>query len=246
MKKTVLIIEDNSTQMEMLKKLVSEVNSEAAIYTASDVQTAYQIMLEKTIDTFLVDIILDVKKPGDTSGVRFVEKIRTLPKYMFTPVLFITSLEDTTKYAYTDLNCLGYVEKPFSPERVKQLVERALYFTTDKGENVDESFCFRKDGILYPVKIKNIIYIESINHVVMVYMKRGGSLSVPYVSCKQLMEDINSSHLVQCSRNVIINKDYIENIDLANRFIALRGVAKRIEIGITFKKKIMAEYENDN
>lgn len=246
MKKTVLIIEDNQTQLEMLRRLVLEVNREAAVYTASDVQTAYQIMMEKTIDTFLVDIILDVKKPGDTSGVRFVEGIRTIPKYMFTPVLFITSLEDTTKYAYTDLNCLGYVEKPFSPESVKQLVKKALYFSTDKGENRDESFCFRKDGILYPVKIRNIIYIETINHVVIVYMKTGGSLSVPYISCKQLMEDMNASCFMQCSRNVIINRDYIENIDLANRFITLNNVSNRIEIGITYKKKILAEYGNGN
>ena len=246
MKKTVLIIEDNQAQLEMLRRLVLEVNAEAVVYTASEIQTAYQIMLEKTIDTFLVDIILDVKKPGDTSGVRFVEKVRTIPKYMFTPVLFITSLEDTTKYAYTDLNCLGYVEKPFSPESVKQLVKKALYFSTEKEEEKEEVFCFRKDGILYPVKISNIIYIESINHTVNVYMKTGGSLSVPYRSCKQLMEDMNASCFMQCSRNSIINKDYVENIDLANRLIALNGVSNRIEIGITYKKKIMAEYENDN
>lgn len=246
MKKTVLIIEDNKTQLEMLRILVLEVNPEAVVYTASETKIAYQIMLERTIDTFLVDIILDSTKPGDTAGIRFVEKLRMIPKYMFTPVVFITSLEDATKYAYTDLNCLGYVEKPFSPERVKQLVKKALCFSTEIESKKEKVFCFRRDGVLYPVKIQDIIYIETINHIVNVYLVEGGPLTVPYRTCKQLLEDIDSNVLMQCSRNVIINKDYILNVDMANRFIALKGEKKRIEIGITYKKKIMAEYIHGN
>ena len=125
MEKHVLIVEDNKIQMEMLKKIVQEVNPGAVVYTAEDVNKAYQILLENTIDVFLVDIILDTTKPGDISGIKLVENIRGISKYLFTPVLFVTSLEDTTNYAYTDLNCLGYVEKPFNPDIVKQLIERA-------------------------------------------------------------------------------------------------------------------------
>ena len=171
-----------------------------------------------------------------------MKKIRTIPKYMFTPVIFITSLEDTTKYTYTDLNCLGYVEKPFSPESVKQLVKKALYFSTDKEPEKEAVHCFRKDGILFPIKIRNILYIESINHVVNIHLKEGGSLTIPYVSCKQLLEDINAKCLVQCSRDTIVNKEYIQNIDLTNRYISLYDQKDKIEIGITFKKKILLEF----
>ena len=138
MKKSVLIIED-------CPELVLEVDERAAVYTAADVATAYKILMERTIDVFLVDIILDTTTPIDTSGIRLVERIRKIPKYMFTPVLFITSLEDTTGYAYKDLNCLGYIEKPFSPDVVLSLVKKALYFSTMKEK--DATFCFRKEGI---------------------------------------------------------------------------------------------------
>ena len=126
MKKSVLVIEDNPDQREMLKKLVLGIDERAVVHTAADVATAYKILMERTIDVFLVDIILDTSKPLDTSGIRLVERIRNVPKYMFTPVLFITSLEDATGYAYRDLNCLGYIEKPFSPEQVSGLVRKAL------------------------------------------------------------------------------------------------------------------------
>ena len=240
MKKCVLIIEDSPIQMEMLKKLVLEVNPDVVVYTATDLRTAYQIVIEKTIDVFMVDIILDTTKPGDTSGIKLIEKIRTIPRYMFTPVLFITSLEDTTNYAYTDLNCLGYVEKPFSPERVISLVEKALKFSTAKNE--DATFCFRKDGILYPVKVHDIVYIESLNHVVTVHTFKNGTLTVPYRPCKDLLDEVDTDCLFQCSRNAIVNKDFVENVDIANRYITLRGVKDKIEVGITFKKIVLAEF----
>ena len=240
MEKRVLIVEDNNVQLEMLKKLVLEVNPNTVVYTAEDVHKAYQIVLERTIDVFLIDIILDTTMPGDTSGIKFVEKIRDISKYMFTPVLFVTSLEDTTNYAYTDLNCLGYIEKPFDPEAVKFLLERALNFST--ARNQDATFCFRKDGILYPIKVRDILYIESINHVVTVYLVNDGTLTVPYKPCKTIIEEVDADCLMRCSRNVIVNKNYITYVDTANRYIMLKDVNKQIEIGITYKKKVLAEF----
>lgn len=244
--KTVLIIEDNKTQLEMLKKLVLEVNKGVVVYTASESKAAYQILIEKDIDVFLVDIILDATKPGDTSGVKLVEKIRTITKYMFTPVIFVTSLEDATKYTYTHLNCLGYVEKPFAPEQVKGLVKRALHFSTGKEPEEDAVYCFRKEGILFPIKVKNILYIESINHVVNIYLKEGGSLTIPYIPCKQLLEDINVKYLIQCSRNAIVNKEYVQNIDLTNRCISLHHTPNQVIIGVTYKKRVLAEFRHDH
>ena len=59
MRKTVLIIEDDREQLNMLKQLVKEVNGNTEVYTAENVSQAYQLLMEKTIDVFLVDIMLD-------------------------------------------------------------------------------------------------------------------------------------------------------------------------------------------
>ena len=238
--KTVLIIEDHPAHREMLKKLVLEVDGTAIIHEAGDLSTAYTILMEKTIDVFLVDIILDTSVPGDTSGIRLVKRIREIPKYMFTPVLFITSLEDNTGYAYKDLNCLGYVEKPFLPDRVRQLVKKALNFSTAKEQ--DAVLCFRKDGVLYPIKVRDIVYMDSYNHVFTVHLLNGSTLTVPYRSCKQLIDEADADCLLQCNRSAIVNKDYVENIDIANRYITMKGIPAKVEIGITFKKKVLAEY----
>ena len=56
--KEVLILEDKSETRKVLAGLVKEVRSDAVIYEAADEKTAYDIAMKRTIDLFLVDIIL--------------------------------------------------------------------------------------------------------------------------------------------------------------------------------------------
>ena len=243
MRKSVLIIEDNLEQLEMLKKLVLEVEPETVVYTASALGPAYEILMERTIDVFLVDIILDTNKPGDASGMRLVERIRTIEKYMFTPVLFVTSLEDSTKYAYTDLKCYEYIEKPFDPERVKQYIKKALNYSTMREK--EATLFFRKDGIIYPIKVKEILYMESLNHKVYVHLKNEPVFVVAYKTCKELLEEADTDCLLQCSRSTIINKDYVENVDPVSRYITMKPDGDKVEIGFTYKKRVMKEFGDD-
>lgn len=241
MNKTVLIIEDDHAQMEYLKQLVYEVNAAVNIYTAMESAGAYKILMEKTIDVFLVDIILNPKSSSDTSGIKLVEKMRSIPKYMFTPVLFVTSLEDASGYAYRDLNCLGYIEKPFDSVNVKRMIGKALNYSTEKEK--DLTICFRKDGILFPIKENDIVYIESKNHVIYIHLANGDETRFPYMTCKQILEGNDTSHMMQCSRSIIVNKEYVYNIDFVNRYIELKNNLGQVEIGITYKKKVNSEYE---
>jgi len=242
MRKTVLIIEDNLSQLELLKKLVLEVEPDVKVYTASASGPAYEILMERTIDVFLVDIILNKEKPGDASGMRLVEKFRKMEKYMFTPVVFITSLEDTTKYAYTDLNCLGYIEKPFDTENVKGYVKKALNFASTREK--ESTLYFRNDGIIYPIKVKDIVYMECCNHKVEIHIKDEPVFPVSYKTCRELLEEADSDSLLQCSRSTIINKDYVENVDPVSRYISMKN-GEKAEIGITYKKRVLREFGDD-
>lgn len=239
MKKTVLIIEDEIEQLNVLKQLVRAAGENAEVYTASDVTHAYEILMEKSIDVFLVDIILDTTRPGDTAGVRLVERIRKIPKYMFTPVIFVTSLEDPTMYAYTDLNCMGYIEKPFEPDRIIKLVEKALNYTTAREKEI--SITFRKDGILYPVRLKEIVYMESQNHVIHVHLRDGSELEIPYKTCKQILQETDEGSLLQCSRSTIVNREYVQGVDVPNRYLMLKEGFGMLDIGGRYKKKILVE-----
>lgn len=225
--------------LEHLTKIIHDLDPKNVIYFFDNIKDAYQCVMEKTIDLFLIDIILDSRYPGDTSGLKFVENIRRIEYYSFTPIIFITSLEDVRAYTYENLHCYSFIEKPFDVDRVTQTIEKCLKFP-GKG-NDTKTLYFRKEGIIVAVEREDIGYVESINHILHIHTIQGGVLKIPYITLKKLIEDIDSCEFIQCSRNTIINKRFVQNVDIANRIIQLKDIFGKVGIGTMFKKH-MAEY----
>ena len=229
MMKTVLIVEDNVRSMEMLR-------TDVEIKTASSQEAAAILAMKYNIDLFMLDIILNASNPGDVSGMKFAEHIRTLKKYKYTPIIFITALEDPELHAYSDLHCYYYVEKPYDAEKVSSVISEALEFPAAHKE--PQNVFFRKDGILYKKEISEILYIENSRAGQTVYCTNG-NLKLPYKPNHKILEELASDKFVQCSRYHIINRDYIDKIDTVNRYIQLRNLKTSIEIGNSYKKKFL-------
>ena len=236
--KVVLIVEDNVKSLDMLAKIVKNVDSSIEVKCAIDTDKAYVLAMENNIDLFLIDIVLNPRDAGDVSGIKFADNMRILKKYQYTPIVIITSLEDPKLYAYSDIHCFSYIEKPYDVDKVSQVIKDALDVPTVKS--INGNIFFRKDGILYKKDISEIVYIENSRKMRIVHSV-DDDLELHYKSCKAIMEELNSDKFVQCSRNVIVNKDYIDEIDTVNRYIKLKGRKERIDIGIVFKKKFLLE-----
>lgn len=234
--KKILILEDNPVALEHLSNIVCDLRTKSVVYGFSDTRDAYQCAMDRTIDLFLIDIILDTSKPGDASGLKFVENIRRIEHYNFTPIIFVTSLEDARAYTYEKLHCYSFIEKPFDVERVKKTIERCLKFPGNVQET--KTLYFRKDGIILAVERDDIVYAESIDHIMHIHTKQGDVLKIPYITLKKLLEDIDSPEMIQCSRNTIVNKNFVQNVDIPNRMIQFKGDFGRVEIGIMFKKYV--------
>lgn len=241
MMRRILIIEDNETHMNILCKIIEEIPQNIQVYCETDIKQAYQIALEQHIHLFLVDIILDMKKPGDTAGLSFAREIRDISKYKFTPLIFITSLEDPKLYSYSQLRCFGYIEKPFGVTQVKDMIINALEFPI--GEDNEKCIYFRKDRIVYSVCIKDIVYIEVSRRKIKIHCIFD-ELEVPYITCDEILHEIDSDLFIQCSRYGIINRQYIEHIDYTNRFIKLKHIESPVEIGVIMKKEFKYRIEN--
>lgn len=238
--KSVLILDNDSAMRDALEKIIQEVDRDIIIYKADTLATAYQIVVEHDISLFLLDIIIDVSKRGDVSGLSFIEKIRTLERYAFVPVIFITTLADPELFAYRTLHCYGYVQKPVLFEEVKQLIKQALKFEQPVKE--DGYVYFRKDGVIYAVDKKEIIYVKS--HAGKVTIKTvSGDLVVYYRNCREILLELDSDQFIQCNRGTIVNKTYIANVDIVNRVIHLRDDIGDIEISVRMKKKLMEKVQ---
>ena len=234
MKRNILILEDKKSHRDVLYNIISDLKEDVEIYMAANARSAYQISMENHIHLFLVDIILHPEKPGDVMGLRFAQEMRETKKYQFTPLIFITSLEDPQLYSYSQLQCFYYIEKPFDPVMVRETVRRALHFPL--ADDTDRSVYFRKDGIVYAKQKKDIIYIENTRRKVVIHCVND-TLELPYKTFGQVMKEIDSNQFIQCSRQMIINKNYIEHIDYANRYVKLKQIDAPVEIGTIMKSK---------
>lgn len=238
MKRNILILEDKKTQRDALYKIVSDLEKDVMVYTASNVEQAYQISMTNHIHLFLMEIILCPEQEGDVTGLRFAQEIRTVRKYQFTPIIFISSLEDPKLYSYSHLHCWSYIERPFDLAKVRETVLEALNFPA--YDDIERFVYFRKDGIIYAKKIKDIIYIENRRRRITVY-SQDDVLEIPYRTCARMMEELDSELFVQCSRHGIVNTSYLKEVDFANRYLRLRHIDQLIEMGSVAKRKLRKE-----
>lgn len=244
--KNIMILGVEATEAENLQKMIMEIEQESKIYIVNKTPKAYQIALEQNIDLFLVDVTAGEKRTMEVPGMVFVGRLRELPCYHFTPVIFISSLEDAKMYAYTTLKCYGYMERPYNMEKLKGAIKKALLFPGRKKKT--EYVFFRNKGIFHYFRKKEIIYIENIQRKVCIHaIDRDIELS--YITCSQILNQLNSEKFLKCSKNTIVNLEYIKNIDYTNRYLELREKNIKIEIGAVlikqFRKEINKLCENE-
>jgi len=234
--KKILILEDNITTLTNLTQIVQSINNNNIVYSYYDLKTAYKCAMDNRIDLFIIDIILERHKPGDVSGLEFVENIRKIIQYEFIPVIFVTSLEDARLFTYEKLHCYSFIEKPFDANQIRKVVEQSLRF--DEFRNIPKDLYFRKDGIILSINSDDIVYLECINHIMYIHTNNKDILEIPYITLKELIKKIDSKDFIQCSRNTLVNKNFIYNIDIPNRLISLKESRGNLEIGMTFKAKL--------
>lgn len=235
MKKNVLILEDNEYSMKKLQKILKEIDREVEILETDNISDGYKLIMQYTIDVFVLDIVLDQSTVGDASGILFAQKIRTLDKYSFTPIIFTTTLEDPKLYAFTDIHSFAYLEKPYEEEKAIRILKKALEYTTMRAE--EKSFYFRKEGLLFSIKISEIVYIENYYHVLRIQTV-DEMLEMPYRSCKKLMEEIDNDNFFQCNRFTIVNGNYVLAVDCTRHTLILKRELGQIPIGRAFLKNV--------
>lgn len=237
--KEILILEDKKLARDALIQIVKEVDANAVIYAFAGEEEAYAAAMKRSIDLFLVDIILHPEFMGDQSGADFAQNIRTIEKYTFTPIVILTSLYDPKMHMYASVHCYRFIEKPFDREKVKQIIREAMkYHTPDKR---DQNIIFHVDGLLQMVPVSEIIYIQSREHMLNVTTV-DDYFTIPNKSCKVMLEELDCEDFATCNRGTIVNMSYIKKIDSVNRYIYLRGSKDVLQIGSVMKKSFMRQF----
>ncbi len=226
--KQVLVVEDNKYSMNRICSVLKEIEN-IIVIKAKNSGEAYKYAIEYDIDLFIIDIILEPQKEADLSGIIFADTIRKMNRYVLTPIIFTTALEDPKLHAFTNLHCYQYFEKPYDAEKLKEAVLTTLQTKRKKYEK--EYVYFKIEKMVFPIKINEIVYIDNRITSLCIYCSNGEVTKAPYKSSRQLLLELNSNKFLKCNKSIIVNIDYIQSIDYCNSTILLKDNYGEVKIG---------------
>ena len=117
--KTILIVDDTVTNLDILIELLNEYD----VIDAINGQDALDIAKEEKIDLILLDIMMP-----DMDGYEVCKYLKLDPNTKNIPIIFITAKTDegSIETAY-DIGGSDYVTKPFLPKELKARVKKELH-----------------------------------------------------------------------------------------------------------------------
>lgn len=119
----ILIVDDSPAMRSFIRRVVRLSGVEVENYfEAGNGEEALQQLTAHPVDAVLTDINMPVM-----DGETFVRKMRADGPFQSTPVIVI-STDATTNRMHTmlSLGAVGYLQKPFGPEQLRNELDRVL------------------------------------------------------------------------------------------------------------------------
>lgn len=119
----ILIVDDSPAMRAFIRRVVRLSGMDVAEYfEAANGEEALALLTAESIDAVLTDINMPVM-----DGETFVRQMRAAGPFQSTPVIVI-STDATTNRIETmlSLGAVGYLQKPFGPEQLRNELDRVL------------------------------------------------------------------------------------------------------------------------
>lgn len=121
---TVLIVEDSEQGSAALEIALAAIPG-IQVAVASSVEEALRILPGN--ETFRVCAIVTDLHLGERDGFELIERVRSDPRYAALPIIVVSGDTDhATPTRVFQLGADAFFEKPYSPQRVRERMERLL------------------------------------------------------------------------------------------------------------------------
>ena len=129
----ILLVEDNTEQLEFLKQSLSSLGDEYYILEASSAKEAMQAALQHKIHLFFIDIGLP-----DGNGLELAKELRNVEKYALTWIVFLTTHAEYTLDAFQQTHCYDYIVKPYKADTVINLAQKLTKVITSSMKSQEK------------------------------------------------------------------------------------------------------------
>lgn len=244
---SIIIVEDDPIQRDILKKMLLFKYEFVKIYEADSETTALEIIEKNDINMFLIDISLK-----ESSGLNLAMKIRNIPKYEFRQIIFLTTHMEYITQAFKQTHCYDYIIKPYNQDDVQAMLDKLILYENsnlssekDKLDEEREIVITLKSGIYVGIKVNEILFIEvtgkncEVNTI-------NGTYIANNMSLKKIMKLINCEYIIQSHRAFAINRNYIykiEKLDVKLNMVYFNEYPKTALLGYKFKDNVISEFK---
>lgn len=229
---SILILEDDSTTADMLKRIITEINEEINIVHFSNEGKAYEYAVKNTVNLFILDVNLD----DGGSGYNFAERIRKLNQYEMTFIIFVTAVAGKKYLALEHLHCYEYMVKPINEEKLKNSLEKVMKY---KIVNHNASIALHKGRRSYIIKLIDIAWVEVNFRAVTIHRPDNKTYSFPsYKYTLERFQEMPNNNFVRIQKSMLVNKDYIESVDYAKELVFLSTTEAPLRLGKRYIDRI--------
>ncbi len=117
----ILTVDDSPTVSQMLKATLTSAGYE--VIQAENGSEGLKTLAKNEVDLIISDV--NMTKMG---GFEFVTLVRENSDYLGIPILFLTTeTSDEFKQMGRDIGITGWMEKPFDPEQLLNIVRRVTH-----------------------------------------------------------------------------------------------------------------------
>lgn len=198
----IAICDDSAEDVEKLSLALNNYNPMFEIITYYNGQTLINDVLA---DRFAADILfLDIYMPV-LDGIQTAKQIRSLRKDL--RIIFLTTSMDHYPQSY-EVFAFNYIVKPFKEQQLYHVLQYAL---KDISKTDSYKISFQYKGSTYTMDYREIIYIESLNRLILYYLSDRNIIQ-RYGKLNDIEKEMPKHYFVRCHQSFLVNLSYVEEM----------------------------------
>ena len=202
----VLMVVADNNEANRIYQVMKGSNANFNCFCAEDASGAMEMLEDNKMEL----IILDTDLPGE-SGLELAQRIRRIPCYQFTWIIFLSGDDYYEIEAYRQIRCYDFFVKPYDEELLLSTVEmlsRYKITSVSEDDRVVVTFKYRDHYLRIPPR--DILYFEVCGNNSTLY-----TYNEEYPLKKMSLRKIKMMlprYFVQCHKSFVVNRNYIEAI----------------------------------
>lgn len=230
----VAIVDDNNQTLQLISNAVKVI--------FANLSTNIELCAFSKPDSFLYELsdkefdllLLDIEMPG-IDGMQVAKSIRE--KHLDMDIIFISNREDRVFETF-EVSPFGFIRKSRFLEDVNEVV--GLYVKKKLNTASEQTFVFSCGKETVSLPIKNVIYVENMDHCQYLYAT---GIEEPYSlrsTMKAISEELSQYGFIEPCKGYLVNYRYISSIK--GNSLTLRTGNKELPLARRKTSQFMEEY----